>query len=117
MKFSKLKCFYLFCLGFFCLTLVACASKVNQENFEKIQPGMTMQQVVAILGEPTNVESFNIAGLSGTSASWETKESLVTIQFLNNTVKIKTFSKSKGDSNSGANSLIPDSDHDSNHGY
>lgn len=94
------------------LLLTACGSKISQQNFEKIQPGMTMQQVVNILGEPSNVESFDIAGLSGSSASWRDKNSLITIQFLNNQVKIKTFGKSseqeQGDS---SNSPVDENNH------
>lgn len=35
------------------LALVACDSKVNQANFDKIKGAMTEQEVIAILGEPT----------------------------------------------------------------
>ena len=78
--------------------LVAC-SKINSANFEQIKPGMTMAQVVKILGEPTSVESVNIAGISGTSASWKNHDATVVIQFFNDQVGIKTFSKT-GQNNS-----------------
>ena len=35
------------------LTLAACGSKVNQTNFDKIKGNMAEQEVIAILGEPT----------------------------------------------------------------
>jgi len=35
------------------LVLAACGSKINQANFDKIKVNMTKQEVIAILGEPT----------------------------------------------------------------
>ncbi len=32
------------------------ASKKNAENLKKIQPGMTVEEVVAIMGQPYNIE-------------------------------------------------------------
>lgn len=76
-----------------CCLLLAC-SKVTQENFNKIKPNMTMKEVISILGEPTNSDSVNIAGISGTSAIWKEKEAEIDIQFLNDKVTVKSFSKS-----------------------
>jgi outer membrane protein assembly factor BamE (lipoprotein component of BamABCDE complex) len=39
----------------FCLA--ACGSQVNQANFDKVQIGMTMAQVTAILGSPRNPQA------------------------------------------------------------
>ena len=93
-------------LLFLSLILMSCTTRVNQENFEKIQPGMTMQQVVTILGEPTTSEGINIAGFSGTMATWKERDKVIAIQFLNNEMVIKTFSKQKSDnSNSPMNTI------------
>ena len=51
-----------------------------------------MTSVISILGEPSTSESFNIAGISGTSASWKNNHAVITIQFLNDKVQIKAFS-------------------------
>lgn len=75
-----------------CLMLAAC-NKVTQSNFDKIQSSMTMQQVTAILGEPTNSNSVDIGGVSGTSAVWSDGKNEITIQFLNGGVFFKTFSR------------------------
>lgn len=61
---------------------------------------MKMQEVVAILGEPTSSNSVNIAGVSGTASQWKTNEAEIDIQFLNDKVIAKTFSKSDEKSNS-----------------
>lgn len=73
------------------MVLFAC-SKLTQENFEQIKLGMTMKQVTAILGDPTNVEKINIAGISGVSATWKDDKGQVDIQFLNERVTVKAFS-------------------------
>jgi len=75
-----------------CITLLAC-SKVSQTNFEKIKNDMAMKEVIAILGEPTSAESVNIMGISGTSAVWKDSHAEIDIQFLNERVAVKAFSR------------------------
>ena len=76
-----------------CLVMSACGSKVSQENFNRIQVGMTFEEVTAILGPSTESSSVQISGLSGTSAKWVGEEGTIQIQFLNGRVRIKQFSK------------------------
>jgi hypothetical protein len=75
-----------------CAFLFAC-SKYSQQNFDKIKTNMSMKEVISILGEPTNSESVNIMGISGTSAVWKDKNAEIDIQFLNGVVAVKAFSK------------------------
>lgn len=83
------KSLLILCLSLF---LFAC-SKLSQENFDKVQPDMTMEQVVSILGEPSSSQSINVAGVSGTSAVWRDKNAEINIQFVNNKVAIKAYNK------------------------
>ena len=76
-----------------CLVASACGSKVSQGNFNKIQVGMTFEEVTAILGPSTESSSVQISGLSGTSSKWAGKEGTIQIQFLNGRVRIKQFSR------------------------
>jgi outer membrane protein assembly factor BamE (lipoprotein component of BamABCDE complex) len=76
----------------FCL--VACGSRISQANFEKIQTGMTMAQVTAILGEPTESSSVDVAVFSGTVSKWQAGEVTITVQFVNGKVVAKQLSKS-----------------------
>jgi outer membrane protein assembly factor BamE (lipoprotein component of BamABCDE complex) len=77
-----------------CLGLVSCSvSKISQENFEKIQTGMPLSQVIAILGEPTESSSVDVAVFSGTVSKWKAGEATITIQFVNGKVVAKQFSK------------------------
>jgi hypothetical protein len=76
--------------------LGACVTKINQENYDKIQEGMTLEAVKAILGEPTESKSAGIGGLvSGTSAIWKGDSMTIDIKFLNGKVKFKSFTENK----------------------
>lgn len=76
--------------------LAACNSKLTQENFARVEPGMTQQQVTAILGEPTESSSIGIGTLSGTSSTWTDGKTTISIQFVNDKVQAKQLSKPAG---------------------
>ena len=79
-----------------CMSLVSCSgSKISQENFEKIQTGMALAQVQAILGEPTESSSVDVAVFSGTVSKWKAGDVTITIQFVNSKVVAKQLSKAK----------------------
>lgn len=75
------------------LLLLAACSKVTQENFAKVQDGMTEQEVTAILGSPTESSSGSILGISGTSSKWVGGDALITIRFVNGKVALRNFDK------------------------
>lgn len=76
-----------------CSTLLpGCASKITQENFEKIQSGMTQAEVTAILGDPTESSSIGLGPIGGTTSTWKANGRTVTIQFVNGKVIAKVFS-------------------------
>jgi hypothetical protein len=76
------------------MSLVSCSSfKISQENFEKIHTGMSLAQVTAILGEPTESSSVDVAVFSGTVSKWKAGGITITIQFVNGKVVAKQFSK------------------------
>lgn len=72
------------------LPLLAC-SPINQENFSKIQDDMTMEQVTAILGQPTESSSLGLGPLSGTNAVWKGDKGIISLQFINGKVRMKSF--------------------------
>jgi hypothetical protein len=74
------------------LALAAC-SKVTEQNFAKVQDGMTEQQVIELLGKPTESSSVNILGLSGTSSKWVEKDAVITVQFVNGKVRARSFDR------------------------
>lgn len=74
------------------LALAAC-SKVNADNFNKIREGMTQPEVHAILGEPTESSSIQVATLSGTTSTWADKDASITVRFVGGKVVMKNFEK------------------------
>jgi hypothetical protein len=77
-----------------CMGLMSCSSlKISPENFEKIQTGMSLAQVTAILGAPTESSSVDVAVFSGTVSKWKAGDVTITIQFVNGKVVAKQLSK------------------------
>ncbi len=72
--------------------LMGCGSKVTQENFDKIQTGMTEAEVTAILGNPTESSSVTFGPIGGTTSTWKASSGTITIQFVNGKVLAKAFS-------------------------
>jgi hypothetical protein len=85
------------CILVLSILLVGCGSKVSQDNFSKIQDGMTEEQVHAILGKPTEVSSSSLLGISGTSSTWKGSDAEINILFMNGKVMQKQFSQTKGE--------------------
>ena len=74
------------------LFVVAC-SKVNQENFLKVQEGMSEEEVISLLGRPAESNSVNVLGVSGTASRWVAGDTVVTVRFVNGKVAFKSFDK------------------------
>lgn len=75
------------------LALAAACSKVTQENFLKIQEGMTEQEVTALLGRPSESNSVNLLGVSGTSSRWVSGDAVIAVSFVNGKVALKSYDK------------------------
>ena len=75
--------------------LAGCGSKLNEENFARIQDGMTEQQVFELLGAPTETSSMGALGMSGTAATWRDKGATISVQFVNGKVRLKQFERAK----------------------
>jgi ATP-dependent DNA ligase len=69
--------------------VVGCASKVTQENFDKIQAGMSRDEVKSIVGAPT--ESSGVGAVSGDAWVWKKNGTVITIQFVGGKVLAKQF--------------------------
>ena len=76
----------------FVLLLAAC-SKVSEENFAKIEEGMSEEQVAAILGKPSDASSVSVLGVSGTTSRWVGNGAVITVRFVNGKVALKSFDK------------------------
>jgi hypothetical protein len=73
--------------------LVAACSRVTQENFLKIQEGMSEEQVISLLGRPTESNSVNILGVSGTASRWVGGDAVIAVRFINGKVALKSYDK------------------------
>ncbi len=73
--------------------LLAACSKITADNFNRIQDGMTQPEVQAILGEPTESSSIQVATLTGTSSTWTDKNASITVRFVGGKVVMKNFEK------------------------
>jgi hypothetical protein len=78
---------------FVALLLLAGCAKVTQENFNRIQDGMSEQEVLAILGQPRESSNITVLGLSGTSSKWTAEGAVISVQFVNGKVRAKSFDK------------------------
>ncbi|MGH8433761.1 MAG: outer membrane protein assembly factor BamE domain-containing protein [Pseudomonas sp.] len=65
-----------FVLLSFCVLLAAC-SKINQENYSKIQAGMSKAEVESLLGSPTDCSG----ALGFTSCTWGDQKRFISIQY------------------------------------
>jgi len=79
--------------AFAALLAASACSKVNQENFAKVHDGMSEQEVLALLGPPTETSSISLLGLSGTSSRWVAKDAVITVQFFNGKARLKNLEK------------------------
>jgi hypothetical protein len=79
----------------FALLLVAC-SKVDQEHYAKVTSGMSEAQVYDILGKPDEASSRDLLGVSTTSAKWVSGDAVITIQFVDGKVRLRSFDKTAG---------------------
>jgi hypothetical protein len=80
-------------LAFLTALLLCACSKVTQENFLKIQDGMSEQEVIALLGQPTESNSVTLLGMSGTSSRWVQGDAVISVNFVNGKVALKSFDK------------------------
>ena len=75
------------------LVVAAGCSRITQENFLKIQEGMTEQEVTSVLGSPTESNSMNVLGVSGTASRWVGNDAEIVVRFVNGKVALKSFDK------------------------
>ena len=75
------------------LATAAACSKINEDNFGKVRDGMSEQEVLALLGTPTESSSVSVLGISGTASKWVAKDAVITVQFVNGKVRGKGFER------------------------
>ena len=73
------------------LAFALACSKVTRKNFDRIENGMSYEEVVEILGEPSDSASAGFGPFSAGSAEWEGDDGMISIQFVNEKVQAKSF--------------------------
>lgn len=76
-----------------CIAILAACSKITQDNFAKVDIGMAEQDVIGLLGSPTESNSVDVLGVSGTSSRWIGRDAEITIRFVNGKVAYRAFDK------------------------
>ena len=74
------------------LLVIGC-SKVSEENFARIEEGMSEREVIAILGAPHESNSVSLLGLSGTTSRWLGRNTVIAVHFVNGKVALKTLER------------------------
>ena len=85
--------FRLLLVALFVFQLAACGSKITEENYAKIENGMTEEEVVAILGKPTERSSAGIGSLTTTGLVWQGENIAINVQLVNDKVQLKNYSR------------------------
>jgi SmpA / OmlA family len=80
-------------LVFTAALLLAACSRISQENFSKIERGMSEQEVISLLGSPSESSSVDILGVSGTSSRWIGRDAEISVRFVGGKVALKSFDK------------------------
>ncbi len=75
MKKSKLFCLIL--LVWLSITMAGC-SRINKENYQKLEVGMSYQEVTELLGEPDQCNAI----LNAKSCVWQDKDKSITVRFI-----------------------------------
>jgi len=74
------------------IALAACSSKVTAENYDKIGPGMSRDEVHALLGKPDDSSATDVGGvLSLSKETWTAGDKKLTVTYGNDRVALKSF--------------------------
>lgn len=79
---------FLFPFLLFAFVSLPGCSRVNQENYDKLQMGQTYSEVVAVLGKPDQCESVLVAK----NCRWGQEPKTITVNFVSD--KVILFSSS-----------------------
>lgn len=77
------------------LAMTGCG-KIDERDVSRISTGMSPEQVHTLLGEPHQVIRGSVGEYTGTSEMWYTADTIITVQYLNNEVKLTTLQPRTG---------------------
>lgn len=85
-----MKSLKILCVSAIALLTVAC-SKATEENYHKLENGMTIAEVQSLIGKADVTESTNMAGISTTRAEWHGKDGTISVRFIEEKVRAKNW--------------------------
>lgn len=74
------------------LLIVAC-SRATPENYARIEPGMSREQVYEILGKPDEVASVGAGKLAVSAETWKGRHSTIRVTFNNQRVALRSINR------------------------
>jgi hypothetical protein len=78
-------------IGAAVLCLLSACTRITQDNFSRIETGMTEQEVISVLGSPTESSSGSLLGISGTASRWIGRDAEINVRFVGGKVATKTY--------------------------
>ncbi|MES0874485.1 outer membrane protein assembly factor BamE [Sinimarinibacterium sp. HSW-8] len=72
------------------LWLVAC-NRVTPENYEKIESGMSRDEVHALLGKPDEVSGGGVGRMTLMTERWNGREHVISVTFATDKVTLKSI--------------------------
>lgn len=79
------------------VALLAGCSKATQDNYQKVESGMSRSEVYNILGKPDEVNSGSIGSLTASSETWQGNDHTISVKFANGEVKMKSITANKAE--------------------
>lgn len=77
------------------VSLTACDSRINRDNFDRIEEGMSRSAVIDLLGEPDEQSSVGLGGFSGATLRWVDGDRSIAVMFANDEVAFRSFSRAE----------------------
>ena len=73
------------------LLLLSACSKINADNYAKIDAGMSRDEVHSILGSPDDSSGGGIGDLTMTTETWKGSKQTIRISFVGDKVALKAL--------------------------
>lgn len=77
--------------GLLALLLLSACSRVTPEQYNKIQAGMTRDEVYGLLGKPDEVSGSSLGSLSLSSETWRGAEHRIDLSFFGDKLATKSI--------------------------
>ncbi|MFC4253290.1 MAG: outer membrane protein assembly factor BamE domain-containing protein [Sinimarinibacterium flocculans] len=71
------------------LVLAAACSKVTPDNYERVESGMSRDEVHAILGKPDDVSGGGVGRMTLMTERWNGREHVISVTFSSDKVMLK----------------------------